>query len=206
MSEDRKSHWEQLYATKEHSAVSWYQPIPDKSLELIRATGILPTAPILDVGGGASTLVDHLMDDGFVDITILDIAASAFSQARKRLGKNADNATWIECDVSKFEPSRPYTIWHYRAVFHFLTDATDRERYLSVLRKTLQPNGQFLLATFGPEGPLRCSGLGIRRYSVEQLQDLLGSDFKLYAHEIDEHHPPTGSTQQFLYSCWTLAG
>jgi ubiquinone/menaquinone biosynthesis C-methylase UbiE len=206
MSEDRKAHWEQVYATKEPAAVSWYQPVPEKSLELIRATGVPPTAPILDVGGGASTLVDHLLDDGFTDITILDVAASAFTQPRKRLGKRADDATWIESDVTEFEPSRPYAIWHDRAVFHFLTDAVDRERYLVALRRTLQADGHFLLATFGPEGPLRCSGLEIRRYSVGRLQDFLGSDFQLYAHEIDEHRTPTGSMQQFLYSCWRLAG
>jgi ubiquinone/menaquinone biosynthesis C-methylase UbiE len=156
----------------------------------------------LDVGGGASTLVDHLLDAGYRDISILDIAAGALAQSRARLGALAAQVTWIEADVTQFEPSRPYAVWHDRAVFHFLTEATDREQYLDVLHRALQPGGHLVLATFGPEGPLRCSGLEVQRYSAEQVGALLGPDFQLRAHEVEEHHTPMKTTQQFLYGWW----
>ena len=204
MSTSRKSHWEHVYTTKESVNVSWYQPVPAKSLALIRSTEVSLHAPILDVGGGASTLVDNLLDAGYQDVSVLDIASSAITQARARLGATATQAKWIESDVTEFEPSRPYTIWHDRAVFHFLTSAADRERYLSVLRKSLQSRGHFLLATFGEEGPTRCSGLEVQRYSVEMLKELLEPDFRMRAYELEEHRTPTGAAQEFLYSWWQL--
>ena len=169
---------------------------------MIRSTGTPLDAPILDVGGGASTLVDHLLDVGYTDVSILDIASSAFTQSRARLGANATRATWIEADVTHFEPTRSYAVWHDRAVFHFQTDAADRDRYLEVLRQSLQPHGHFLLATFGPEGPTRCSGLEVQRYSVEMLKELLEPHFELRACAIEEHRTPMGGGQEFLYSWW----
>jgi SAM-dependent methyltransferase len=206
LSEARKSHWQQVYTTREHTAVSWFQPVPVKSLDLIRSTGAPASAAIIDVGAGASTLADHLLTDGYADISVLDIAPAAFGQARARLGAKAARIHWLESDVTEFEPSRRYSIWHDRAVFHFLTAIADRNRYLQVLRAALQPDGHFLLATFGPEGPLRCSGLEIERYSVDRLQALLGTDFRLRHHELDEHRTPTGGVQQFLYGWWQLSG
>jgi len=202
MNNSRKSHWEHVYSTKDSVDVSWYQPVPAKSLELIRSTDVSLQAPILDVGGGASTLVDNLLDAGYQDISVLDIASSAFTQAHARLGAGAAQVKWIEADVTEFEPSRSYTVWHDRAVFHFLTDAADRDRYLSILRKSLQPRGHFLLATFGEEGPTRCSGLDVQRYSVEMLKTLLEPDFRLRAHETEEHRTPMRGAQEFLYSWW----
>jgi len=204
LSDTRKSHWEKVYSTKSHTDVSWYQPVPSMSLELIRSTGASLSAPILDVGCGASTLVDHLLDDGHEDISVLDIAAGAFEQSRTRLGDVANDVTWIESDVTEFAAERRYSIWHDRAVFHFLTDAADRKRYLKVLRNALAPQGHLVLATFGPEGPMRCSGLEIRRYSTDLLQTFLGPDFELLAQSIEIHETPTCSTQQFLYSLWQL--
>ncbi len=204
MNESRKSHWEGVYATKAPAEVSWYQPVPAKSLTLIRSTGVPLTAPILDVGGGASTFVDHLLDAGYRDVSILDIASGALAQTRARLGAIADQITWIEADVTEFEPSRSYAVWHDRAVFHFLTEAADREQYLDVLRSALQPQGHFVLATFGPEGPTRCSGLEVQRYSIDQVEALVGPDFRLRAHEVEEHRTPMGITQQFLYGWWQL--
>lgn len=202
MNNSRKSHWEHVYTTKDSVNVSWYQPVQAKSLELIRSTDVSLQAPILDVGGGASTLVDNLLDAGYQDISVLDIASSAFTQARARLGATATQVKWIETDITDFEPSRSYSVWHDRAVFHFLTDAADRERYLSVLRQSLQPRGHFLLATFGEEGPTRCSGLEVQRYSVEMLKTLLEPDFRIRAYEIEEHRTPMGAAQEFLYSWW----
>ena len=204
MSNSRKEHWERVYAAKLPSEVSWYEPMPEQSLELIRATGELHTAPILDVGGGASTLVDHLIRLGYSDISILDIASSALDRARTRLGDLATRATWIEADITRFEPSRTYAIWHDRAVFHFLTSAEDRDRYVGVLRKALQAGGHLVLATFGPEGPTRCSGLEVQRYSAPEISAILGTGFTLRKHLVGEHRTPLGSVQQFLYGWWQI--
>lgn len=202
MSISCKAHWEQVYATKGSTEVSWYQPVAAKSLQLIQATDVPLTATILDVGGGASTLVDDLLRSGYKNVSVLDIAAAAFEQSRARLASLADEATWIVADITEFEPSGRYAIWHDRAVFHFLTHAAERERYLSVMRKALKPGGHLLLATFGPDGPRRCSGLETACYAAEDLHGLLGSEFTLRAHELDEHETPMGSAQQFLYGWW----
>ena len=186
--------------------MSWFQPVPQKSLQLIRETGITTSDPIIDAGGGASTLVDHLLDEGFTDITVLDISASALDRSRARLGERADAITWIVADVTEFEPDRRYALWHDRAVLHFLTESADRARYVAAVRQSLRPGGHLLLATFGPQGPLRCSGLEIRRYDVPRLEKLLEPGFELRAHEIDDHETPGGSSQQFLFSWWQMKG
>ncbi|MGB5624438.1 MAG: class I SAM-dependent methyltransferase [Woeseiaceae bacterium] len=202
MSETRRTHWQRVYSEKAPTDVSWYQPVPEKSLHFIRETGVAMTAPILDVGGGASTLVDHLHADGYTDITVMDISAKALERSRARLGKSAGAMDWIESDLTAFESQRRYALWHDRAVFHFLTDATDRGKYIDVVERVLKPGGYFVLATFGPEGPERCSGLEIRRYGIEQLQELFGGGFELGSYELEQHVTPMGSTQQFLYSWW----
>ncbi|MBM4336322.1 MAG: class I SAM-dependent methyltransferase [Deltaproteobacteria bacterium] len=204
MSDPTRSHWERVYESKLPSEVSWYQPVPERSLELIRATGEPLDAPILDVGGGASTLVDHLIAAGHSDVSVLDIAANALEHARERLRDAAARVTWIEADVTRFEPKRAYAIWHDRAVFHFLTDAADRARYLAVLRASLRPRGHFVLATFGPEGPTRCSGLPVQRYSLDEIVALLGPGFALRAHFLEDHRTPSGALQQFLYARWQV--
>ncbi len=201
-SEQRKSHWEQVYSTKQPTEVSWFQPVPEKSLQLIKATGIAHEHAILDVGAGASTLVDNLLAEGFTDLTALDISANALLKSQERLGEKAGEVSWIEADVTEFEPQRRYDLWHDRAVFHFLTDAADRDRYVEAVRRSLKPGGHLVLATFGPEGPLRCSGLDICRYGIEQLADMLGSYFSLQSDELDDHRTPSGAVQQFLYSWW----
>lgn len=202
MSKARRAHWQRVYSEKEPTDVSWYQSVPEKSLHLIRETGIVKSEPILDVGGGASTLVDHLHAAGYTDVTIMDISGRALERSRARLGESAGATQWIESDVTRFEPRRRYALWHDRAVFHFLTDSGDRDKYIDVAERALNPGGYFVLATFGPEGPERCSGLEIRCYGIERLQELFGSGFKLGGYELDEHATPRGSTQQFLYSWW----
>jgi len=202
MSKTRRAHWQHVYSEKAPTEVSWYQPVPEESLQLIRGTGVARAEPILDVGGGTSTLVDNLHADGYTDITVLDISGRALERSRVRLGESASEMTWIESDVTAFEPQRRYALWHDRAVFHFLTDATDREKYIDVIELALKPGGYLVLASFGPEGPERCSGLEIRRYGIEQLRELLDARFKLRGYQLEEHVTPMGSTQQFLYTWW----
>jgi ubiquinone/menaquinone biosynthesis C-methylase UbiE len=202
VSKSVKTHWQRVYGEKKPTQVSWYQPVPEKSLQLIRATGIAKDEPIVDAGGGASTLVDNLLKDGYTDISVLDISSKALERSRARLGDSAAAVNWIESDVTEFEPPRQYALWHDRAVFHFLTESFDRDKYVNVVCRALLPGGHFVLATFGPQGPKRCSGLDVQRYGIEDLQELVGDRFDLRSHELDEHQTPMGSAQQFLYSWW----
>lgn len=202
MSETRKQHWEGLYASKAPDEVSWYQQMPEQSLNLIEATGTRHDEAVIDVGGGASTLVDHLLGRGFRDVTILDLSAAALAHARKRLGDRADSVIWIEGDVTEFKAPRAYALWHDRAVFHFLTDYGDRQRYVDAVKAALRDRGHLVLSTFGPEGPKRCSGLQIQRYGLERLDEWFGDDFDLRGDALEEHKTPAGKTQQFLYTWW----
>ena len=202
MDRPRKAHWDHVYGTKSPDQVSWFEPTPARSLALIRATGVSLDSPILDVGGGASTLVDHLLSEGYSDISVLDIAPRALEQARVRLAGQADRVTWIKSDVLEFQPARCYGVWHDRAVLHFLTDERSRSRYLAALNAALECGGHVVLATFGPEGPTRCSGLDVQRYSAGSLSELLGEGFELRAQSLEVHHTPTGVEQQFLYGWW----
>ena len=202
MNANRQSHWHNVYATKQHTDVSWYQVEPSRSLEFIEASGVAKDRAIIDVGGGASTLVDHLLDSGYEQLTVLDIAASALRQARERLGGRADPVDWQVADVVSFDAQRRFALWHDRAVLHFLVDADDRERYVATLRSALAPGGHVVLAGFGPDGPQKCSGLPVRRYSVEKFAELLGPEFELRDHAIEEHTTPGGAVQQFLYTRW----
>lgn len=206
MTSDRRQHWDRVYGTKSSMEVSWYEPVPETSLRLIGDAGLAREDAIIDAGGGASTLVDHLLESGYSDVTILDVARNGLEQARDRLGPRAAAVNWIVDDVLAFEPARAYRLWHDRAVLHFLLDAAERERYVEVVKDALAPGGSLVLATFGPEGPLKCSGLDIRRYNIEHVEKLLGPGFELRAHELEDHETPGGATQQFLYSSWTWRG
>jgi len=202
LSESRKLHWENVHSTKDPTEVSWYQGAPQQSLQMIAATSIEPDGAVIDVGGGASTLVDNLIDIGFCDVTVLDIASAALARSRARLGSAAKNVTWIEQDVLHFEPNRSYKLWHDRAVFHFLTEKNQQRHYVDLLRKAVEPGGHLILATFGPDGPERCSGLPVQRYSIEGMASLLETAFELRAHDLEEHKTPGGSVQQFLFTRW----
>ena len=205
LSKPRKFHWEQVYANKAPTEVSWYQPVPEDSLGLIESTGVGHSDSIIDAGGGASTLVDGLVNAGYTDITVLDISSAALERSRQRLGANAAQVTWIESDVTEFEAERQFALWHDRAVFHFLTDEDDRRLYRDVVISALQPNGHLVMGTFGPEGPLKCSGLDICRYDAAQLQREIGPRFTLRSHTIEEHQTPGGSSQQFLFAWFQFA-
>lgn len=204
MAESPQDYWQTLYGKKSVAELSWYQPIPERSLDLIRATGVAPTAPILDVGGGASLLVDHLLAAGFTDLTVLDLAPLALAESRRRLGAAADPVHWVAADITEFQPARHYALWHDRAVFHFLLEAERRERYLAVLQAALAPGGHLILACFGPSGPTHCSGLEVRRYSADQLSRLLGPRFRLECSTLEDHLTPQGHRQQFLYAWWSV--
>jgi SAM-dependent methyltransferase len=168
---------------------------------VIRRTGVGLAAPIIDVGGGASRLVDSLLADGFSDLTVLDVSATALQRARDRLQSAANRVTWIEADITTWVPPRRFRIWHDRAVFHFLTDAPDRRRYVAVLRAALAEGGDVVIATFGIDGPERCSGLPVRRYDGAALAGELGAGFALLCAEQERHVTPSGTVQPFLY-CW----
>lgn len=199
--DEQRAHWEAVYRTKTATETSWYQPVLQRSLALIQAAAVPPGAAILDVGGGASTLVDHLLAAGFADVTVLDIAPTALAQARARLGAKAACVQWIAADITTWQPTRRYVLWHDRAVFHFLIDPAVRARYLDALRAALAPGGDVVIATFGPEGPTRCSGLDVQRYSTATLSAVLGPAFRLMRSQLEEHVTPAGTKQQFLY-CW----
>lgn len=173
-------------------------------MQIIRATGIDSHDAVLDAGGGASTLVDYLLDDGFADVSVLDVSSNALVRSRERLDERADKVTWIEADILEFQPRRLYDLWHDRAVFHFLTEAHDCDRYVDVVRNSLRADGNLVLATFGPDGPMRCSGLDIQRYGIDELQQCFGQVFELRSYELNNHVTPSGTAQQFLYTWWQL--
>jgi SAM-dependent methyltransferase len=197
---DRKAHWEQVYRTKSPTTVSWYQPEAALSAQLIEQVAPDRTTPIIDVGAGASVLVDHLLDAGYLDLTVADIAGAALAISRERLGARAAAVQWLEGDIlqATLRPSR-FQLWHDRAVFHFLTDAAERKQYLEQVRRALAPDGHLLLATFAEDGPLRCSGLDVVRYSPEALLAELGDGFRAVAAQREAHHTPSGSVQYFTY-------
>jgi len=202
MTNEPRQHWQSVYRTKAPSDVSWYEPIPQRSLEFVRAACLPPGSPILDVGGGTSTLVDHLLAAGFTDITVLDIAAAALAEAEARLGAAACRVQWIAEDITAWQPARRYRLWHDRAVFHFLVDPVLRAGYAGVLRAALATGGHVVMATFGPNGPTRCSGLDVKRYSADELSAVLGPSFRLVRSQIAAHVTPAGHTQEFLYGWW----
>ena len=195
-----RAHWEGSYAQRAPDQVSWYEPLPERSLELIQATGLGHDASILDVGGGASSLAAELLAMGYTDLTVADISPTALAHAQTELGGSAAGITWVEADIRTHDFGRRYDLWHDRAVFHFMVSPADREGYLNVLRRTLRPGGHLVIATFGPQGPTQCSGLPVERYSAEEIQRVLGEDFELASSNLATHNTPSGASQQFLYA------
>jgi SAM-dependent methyltransferase len=202
---ERREHWDNVYNTKAPEAVSWYQPHLETSLRLIE--GVCPGRQwsVIDVGGGASTLVDDLLDAGYADVTVLDISEKALLVDRRRLGVRAGGVEWIQGDItlSLLEPAR-YDVWHDRAVFHFLTSHADRQRYVSQVARSVRPGGYLIVATFGPEGPEQCSGLPVARYDAASLHRELGARFHLMESSADMHATPFGTMQQFVYGLFRV--
>ena len=201
---DRKDHWENIYKDKSPLEVSWFQHEPVLSLQLIHNTQIAHDAPIIDVGGGASVLVDHLCDEGYSNVSVLDISANALASTKHRLGGKAGNVEWFDEDVTCFNPPHQFSVWHDRAVFHFLTDESDRHSYIEVLKRALVPNGHFIIAAFAIGGPEKCSGLDIVQYDAEKLKAELGEDFELVEEAKEKHVTPSKTEQQFSYFRFSL--
>lgn len=199
---DRSIHWNGVYTTKPHDAVSWYAPHLEDSLALIEALDPGRTASVVDVGGGESTLVDDLLASGRRGLAVLDISEAAIDFSRRRLGEKAGLVDWYVADVTRHDfGGRTFDIWHDRAVFHFLTDPRDRAAYVDLVKRSVAPGGYVVMATFGPNGPLKCSDLDVVRYDDRGLHDQFGDRFDLLGSRLIEHVTPRGTTQQFLY-CW----
>ena len=202
----RQAHWENVYTTKGENEVSWFQQSPAPSLELIVQAGATRKSAIIDIGGGASRLVDHLVEQGFEDVTVLDLSGAALAAAQRRLGTSAERVSWIVADATTWEPVKPYDIWHDRAAFHFLTEANDRAAYIARVGRGLKIGGHAIIATFALDGPEKCSGLPVARYDSASLGQTLGTMFKLVYTQRHEHATPWDSRQIFQFSIFRREG
>ena len=201
----RQAHWENVYTTKGEKEVSWFQENPAPSLELIALTGLPEDADIIDIGGGASRLVDELLARKFCRLTVLDLSGAALGAAKNRLGDSGAGVQWVIADVTKWEPTQTYDLWHDRAAFHFLTDQADQSAYVDRLKRAVKPGGHIIIGTFAPEGPERCSGLPIVRHDADTLSRILGSDFALIDTRRHDHATPWGAVQRFQFSTFRRA-
>jgi len=198
--ESRRRHWQGVYGSRREDEVSWFEESPAVSLELMAAAGTDPLARVIDIGGGASRLVDRLLEAGYEHVTVLDLSESALSVSRARLGERAGRVRWLAADVVLWSPDSEYDLWHDRAVFHFLTEGSDRAAYVSNLSRALASGGHAIIGTFAEDGPTRCSGLPVVRYSATTLSAELGPDFELLASRAHSHMTPWQSVQSFQFS------
>lgn len=197
---NRKNHWENVYQTKDVDQVSWYLDHLDNSFQMILDTKVSKDAAIIDVGGGSSTLVDDLLQHGFADVSILDISGKALENSKERLGQKSESAEWIEADITQVSlPENHYDVWHDRAVFHFLTDENDRRKYVELVKKSLKVGGHIIVASFGLNGPKKCSGLDVVQYSPDSMHGEFGKSFELVKSISETHETPFNTTQEFIY-------
>jgi SAM-dependent methyltransferase len=204
--QERKAHWDGIYASKGEADVSWFQETAATSLDLLDAGSLSKSSAIIDIGGGTSRLVDALIERGYSDITVLDVSETALRTARQRLGARAGRVRWIQADIVAWVPPAVYDAWHDRAVLHFLIAEEDRKGYVRALRAGLAPNGIALISTFAPDGPETCSGLPVQRYSPASLSALLGSEFRLIGQRLETHRTPWGAGQAFQFSLFRRIG
>ena len=197
MEMERKNHWETVYETKQPNEVSWTQENPKTSLDFIRETHLDKTAKIIDIGGGDSNLVDFLLEEGYENISVLDISANALERAKKRLGKNAEKVTWIVSDITEFKPETKYDIWHDRATFHFLTTEEQIKKYAEITQKWI--NGYLIIGTFSENGPKKCSGLDIKQYSETAMENQFSNSFKKLKCITEDHTTPFETKQNFTF-------
>jgi SAM-dependent methyltransferase len=197
---DSKTHWESVYETKSPESVSWYAPHLLTSLRYIQAAAPDKSTAITDVGGGESTLVDDLIGAGYRNLTVMDISATALQVAKQRLGEHGDDVRWHTADILQVGlPKASFDVWHDRAVFHFLTTDSQRERYVTQVLHALKPGGFAIVGTFGPQGPDKCSGLPVSRYAAGDLHSRFGEPFQLIESSMEVHTTPWGAPQQFVY-------
>jgi 2-polyprenyl-3-methyl-5-hydroxy-6-metoxy-1,4-benzoquinol methylase len=196
---NRKSHWENIYRTKELKEVSWFQPIPETSLDFVKQFNVPVTAKIIDIGGGDSLLVDNLLDLGYQDVTVLDISESALERAKQRLGARAGKVKWIVADAASFKSREKYDFWHDRAAFHFLTDEQEIEKYLDTVQKSIKPSGILVIGTFSDKGPTKCSGLEIKQYSEKTMTERLTKFFEKIRCVTVDHLTPFNTIQNFIF-------
>lgn len=196
---NRKAHWENIYENKPLETVSWYQPDPETSLSFVRKAALPKTAKIIDVGGGDSFLVDHLLELGYEDITVLDISGAAIERAKERLGNKAGMVKWLVTDVSDFIPTEQYDLWHDRAAFHFLTDKDEIDTYVKTSAGAITQNGVLVIGTFSENGPVKCSGINIKQYSEQTMTDLFQKHFQKTGCMTVNHTTPSGSVQNFVF-------
>jgi ubiquinone/menaquinone biosynthesis C-methylase UbiE len=196
---DRKAHWEKIYGEKKPHEVSWYQSNPQKSLELIASTGISKEEPVIDVGGGASLLVDMLLEKGFQNVTVLDISEKALQYAQQRLGELEGKVKWLVSDITEFESTEKFGLWHDRAVFHFLTEKIDRDKYFARVKRSLKKGGFLILCAFAKDGPDKCSNLNVRQYDASLVREEFGEGFDLLQETSEIHQTPWGKDQKFEY-------
>jgi len=197
---DSKSHWEKVYSEKAATSVSWYQEHATTSLNLIQSTNVAKDASVIDVGGGASTLIDDLLFIGYTNLSVLDLSGAALVAARERIGLSSVNVNWLEADVTKVNlPLHQFDVWHDRAVFHFLNTPEDRAAYVKAVLHAVKPGGHVIIATFAEDGPIQCSGLPVMRYSADGLHKEFGDAFTLSKNLIEVHSTPFGTHQNFVY-------
>lgn len=197
--ENRKEHWNKEYKNKNVTEVSWYEPMPETSLDLIAACKLPKDAAIIDIGGGDSFLAEFLLGQGFTDVTVVDISENAIERAKQRLGEKAENIKWIVADAAEFEPDRKYDLWHDRAAFHFLIKDAEVKKYLETVKKAVKPEGYVVLGTFSENGPTKCSGLEIKQYSISQMQELFKEWFNAMGCKNIDHKTPSGGIQNFTF-------
>lgn len=196
---DRKSHWEYIYKTKDLTEVSWYQPKPETSLEFISSLPVRKSAKIIDIGGGDSFLAEYLLEEGFKNITVLDISEEALNKAKNRLGENKKKIKWIVSDILDFSPAETFDVWHDRAAFHFLTSKEHIHSYISTLKKSVKKGGFIIMGTFSEKGPTKCSGIEIKQYSLHELADVFAEDFEILDCKNVDHITPSGNVQNFSF-------
>jgi SAM-dependent methyltransferase len=196
---DRKKHWENIYQTKELKDVSWFQPTPETSLDFFKQFHVSTEAKVIDIGGGDSLLVDHLLDLGYRDISVLDISEAAIERAKKRLGERANKVKWIVADAATFKPTEKYDFWHDRAAFHFLTDEQEITQYLETARNAINPAGVLVIGTFSEQGPTKCSGIEIKQYSESSMTDRLKNFFEKIKCITVDHKTPFETIQNFVF-------
>jgi 2-polyprenyl-3-methyl-5-hydroxy-6-metoxy-1,4-benzoquinol methylase len=197
---ERQAHWQNVYQTKSEQTVSWFQERPNVSLDLIHATGVDNGASIIDIGGGASRLVDALINEGFNAVSALDLSEKALATSKTRLGTQSQQVQWIVADITQWQPSQTYDVWHDRAALHFLIEPKDRAAYVERVNKSVWTGGHVIIGTFAPDGPERCSGLPVVRHDAASLGEMLGPSFALAETRRHDHQTPSGTIQKFQFS------